>query len=240
MVPNLWRSLLSLLGQETDEQRSDPTTMSDWYMIVGLGNPGKDYENTRHNMGWMALDALAKRYNLRYDETQFKAVFAKTTLQGRRVLLVKPQTYMNLSGQAVQPLASFYKVPPERILVVQDDMDIEFGTLRLRASGSAGGQKGLKDILNRMGTQDIARLRLGISRPPGKMPARAWVLQQFRGDDAIDAATAADRAADAIETWLASGIEIAMSSHNNTTVDDARVGVVLPKPAPTPQTSDET
>lgn len=203
---------------------------TDWYMIVGLGNPGREYEETRHNIGWLALDALAKRYNLRYDETRDKAIIAKGTIRNKRVLLVKPQTYMNLSGQSVQPLSKFFKVTPDRILVVADDMDIDFGKLRLRAQGSAGGQKGLKDILQRMGTQEISRLRLGIGRPPGKMPAPAWVLQKFQGDDAIIAAQLADRGADAIETWLASGIEIAMSNHNNVSVQDSRVGVILPKP----------
>lgn len=206
--------------------------MTDWYMIVGLGNPGREYENTRHNIGWMALDELARRYSVTYDESQHKAILAKTTIQGERVLLVKPQTYMNLSGQAVQPLASFYKVNPDRILVVNDDLDIDFGALRLRKKGSAGGQKGLADILNRMGTQEIARVRIGIGRPPGKMPAKAWVLRKFEGDDAIDAARIAERAADAIETWLVSGIEIAMNHHNSATLDDPRVGVVMPPKQP--------
>jgi len=198
-------------------------------MIVGLGNPGPKYEGTRHNIGWAALDTLANRYNIRYDETQFKAIYAKATIQGKRVLLVKPQTYMNLSGEAVQPLASFFKVDNDKILVVNDDLDIDFGSLRLRKKGGAGGQKGLADILNRLGTNDIDRLRVGIGRPPGKMPAKAWVLRKFEGDDAIDADRVADRAADAIETWLASGIEVAMTAHNNTTIEESRVGVVLPK-----------
>ncbi|MEM6284623.1 MAG: aminoacyl-tRNA hydrolase [Chloroflexota bacterium] len=215
--------------------------MSDWHMIVGLGNPGREYNNTRHNIGWAALNALARRYSITFDETQFKAIFAKATIRGKKVLLVKPQTYMNLSGQAVQPLAGFYRVDPSRLLVVYDDMDVDFGSLRLRAKGSAGGQKGMKDIINRLGTEEIDRLRLGIDRPPGRMPARAWVLRKFEGDDKIDADHMADRAADAIETWLVSGIEIAMSNHNNTTIEDPRVGVVLPpkpKPAPEPLTEE--
>ncbi len=203
--------------------------MTDWHMIVGLGNPGPKYDGTRHNIGWAALDTLANRYNIRYDESQFKAIYAKATIQGKRVLLVKPQTYMNLSGEAVQPLASFFKVDNDKILVVNDDLDIDFGSLRLRKKGGAGGQKGLADILNRLGTNDIDRLRVGIGRPPGKMPAKAWVLRKFEGDDAIDADRVADRAADAIETWLASGIEVAMTAHNNTTIEESRVGVVLPK-----------
>lgn len=230
----MFRRLWEQLAGKRSQAQEQPDNMTDWYMIVGLGNPGKDYENTRHNMGWMALDALADRYGLRYNETQHKAVFTKAVIQGERVLLVKPQTYMNLSGQAVQPLTSYYKITPERVLVVHDDLDTDFGMLRLRAKGGAGGQKGLKDIIQRLGTDGIARLKLGIGRPPGKMPASAYVLQAFKGDDAIIAAQLSDRAADAMETWLASGIEITMSRHNNLTVDDARVGVVLPKPKPQP------
>jgi PTH1 family peptidyl-tRNA hydrolase len=221
-----FQSLSMLFSKRKPQEQTQ--TMTDWYMIVGLGNPGREYADTRHNIGWAALDELAKRYNITFDETQHKAILAKATIRGERVLIVKPQTYMNLSGQAVQPLASFYKVDPDRILVVNDDMDIDFGALRLRKKGSAGGQKGLGDILKRMGTQEIARLRIGIGRPPGKMPAKAWVLRKFEGDDAITAARVAERAADAIETWLASGIEVAMSHHNSATVDDPRVGVVEP------------
>ena len=204
--------------------------MAKWYMIVGLGNPGREFENTRHNIGWMALDALASRYNLRYDETRSKAIIAKGDIQGKRVLLVKPQTYMNLSGGAVQPLAAFYKVPKERVLVVNDDLDIEFGTLRIRAKGSAGGQKGLADIIQRLGSPQVNRVRIGIGRPPGKMPPSAWVLRKFEGDDAIIAAQIADRAADAIETWLAGGINLTMNHHNSGSLDDPPVGIVLPKP----------
>jgi peptidyl-tRNA hydrolase, PTH1 family len=214
--------------------------MVDQYMVVGLGNPGRQYENTRHNIGWHALDTVAKRYLLKYDETQFKAIFSKATIQEKRVLLVKPQTYMNLSGQAVQPLASYYKIPTERILVVNDDLDIDFGMIRLRAKGGAGGQKGLKDIMNRLGTQEVNRLRIGIGRPPGRMPAKAYVLQKFHGDDEIMAAQVADRAADAIESWLSAGIELTMTHHNNNTVDDDRVGIIKPPPAePEPESKPE-
>jgi PTH1 family peptidyl-tRNA hydrolase len=212
-------------------------TVTDWSMIVGLGNPGREYENTRHNIGWFALDALAKRYNLRYDQSKHKAIYATGEMHGKRVLLVKPQTYMNLSGESIQPLAKFYKVPPSRILVVNDDMDIELGKLRLRAKGSAGGQKGLANILQRMGTQEIARVRIGIGRPPGRMPARAWVLMKFHGDDMITSAIMADRTADAIETWLVSGIEIAMNHHNTASADDSRIGIIYP---PTPKTEKPT
>jgi PTH1 family peptidyl-tRNA hydrolase len=200
-------------------------------MIVGLGNPGKQYENTRHNLGWFAIDELARRAAASFDEQQHKALIAKTTLQNKRVLLVKPQTFMNLSGESVQPLASFYKVAPADILVLYDELDLPFGTLRLRANGSAGGQNGMKSILQRLATQDIARVRLGIGRPPGKMDPSAWVLKAFEGDEAITAAKLADRAADAAETWLLGGIEHAMTSHNTVTAESPRVGVVAPKPA---------
>lgn len=206
--------------------------MSDWYMVVGLGNPGREYMNTRHNVGWMAIDSLARRAHVNLNETQFKAVFAKAELQGKRVLLVKPQTYMNLSGEAVQPLAKFYKIPPQRIMVVNDDMDVPFGKLRVRQKGSAGGQKGLADIIQRMGTQEIARIRMGIDRPPGRMPARAWVLAPFSYEDLISATQLADRAADAVETWLLSGIDVTMNHHNTSSIDGPLVGVVRKQPKP--------
>ena len=188
--------------------------MADLYLIVGLGNPGRQYEKTRHNVGWRVLDELARRYNLRFDKNEKKALTASGTVKGRRVLLAKPQTYMNLSGEAVRGLVDFYKIPAEHILVISDDLDVPLGTLRLRASGSAGGQGGLKNIIQHLGTQDFNRVRFGIGRPPGKMQARDYVLQAFSGDDDILANEVADKAANAVEAWLAEGIVAAMSRYN--------------------------
>ncbi|MBZ0276533.1 MAG: aminoacyl-tRNA hydrolase, partial [Anaerolineae bacterium] len=183
--------------------------MTDWYLIIGLGNPGKEYENTRHNVGFRVLDELARRYGLTFGKKERKAVVATGMIHGKKVILAKPQTFMNLSGEAVRALTDFYKVEIGRILVVSDDLDIPLGTLRLRKEGSAGGQGGLKSIIQHLGSQSFNRLRFGISRPPGKMDPKDYVLQAFRDDDAILATEVVDRAADADESWLVEGIDLA-------------------------------
>lgn len=202
--------------------------MAELYLIVGLGNPGAKYEQTRHNIGFRAVEALAKKHGLSFSKQEHKALVAGGTLLGRRVLLAKPQTYMNASGDAVGPLMRFYKIEPENLLVVSDDLDTPLGTLRMRASGSSGGQNGLKHILQRLGTQDIARLRLGISRPPGRMDPVGWVLTPFKGDDEILAAQVIDRAVQAMETWLTDGVELAMSRYNG------NIDQTAGKPTPSP------
>lgn len=188
--------------------------MSELYLIVGLGNPGPRYEKTRHNIGFRAVERLAQKHGLTFSKIEQRAQVTSGTILGRRVILAKPQTFMNLSGDSVAPLARFYKIEPDHILVVHDDLDLPLGTLRLRETGSSGGQNGLKHILQRLGTQDIPRVRLGIGRPPGRMDPVDYVLTPFKGDDEILAAEVLDRAAAAIETWLTEGIELAMSRHN--------------------------
>lgn len=205
--------------------------MTDWYLIVGLGNPGKDYEDTRHNVGFRVLDELARRYGLAFGKTERKAQVASGTLKNKKVILAKPQTYMNLSGEAVRSLVDFYKVEVPNILIVADDLDIPLGTVRLRQSGSAGGQNGIKSVIQHLGTQDFNRLRFGIGRPPGKMQAKDHVLSAFKGDDAILASQVIDRASDAVETWLTDGIELAMTRHNG--------DIDQPKAAPKPVTREK-
>lgn len=195
--------------------------MSELHLIVGLGNPGPKYAATRHNVGWHVLDALAQRHGLAFSKTEKKAITAAGQVAGRRVLLAKPQTFMNLSGEAVRGLVDFYKVDLARLLVIADDLDIPLGTLRLRPSGSAGGQKGIASTIQHLGTQDFSRLRFGIGRPPGRMDPAAYVLQPFTGDDAILARETADRAAAAVEMWLREGIEAAMSRYNGDIQDKA-------------------
>jgi PTH1 family peptidyl-tRNA hydrolase len=188
--------------------------MTDWHLIVGLGNPGKEYAETRHNVGFRVVDELARRFGLTFGKKERKAVVATGVILGKKVVLARPQTYMNLSGEAVRALVDFYKVEMPRILVVSDDLDIPLGTIRLRKFGGAGGQGGMKNVIQHLGTHDFNRLRFGIGRPPGKMNPKDYVLQAFRGDDAILAAEVVDRAANAVETWLTEGIEIAMTRHN--------------------------
>ncbi len=190
------------------------STMTDWNLIVGLGNPGAKYENTRHNIGYRAVEAYARKYGLSFDRQEHKALVAGGTILGRRVLLAKPLTFMNLSGESVQPLMRFYKIEPPNLLVVCDDLDTPLGTLRLRPTGSSGGQNGLKSIIERLGTPNVNRLRLGISRPPGRMNPADYVLMPFRGDDEILVMETIDRAIKAVDTWLTEGTELAMSRHN--------------------------
>jgi len=192
--------------------------MVDRYLIVGLGNPGVRYANTRHNIGFRCVDALAERHGLSFAKQQGKALIASGTIAGRPVLLAKPQTYMNASGESVSALASFYKIAPDRILVIFDDLDLPVGTLRMRKSGGAGGQKGMKSIIEKLGTQEFSRLRFGIGRPPGRMDPADYVLLPFRDDDeSILVAEAIDRVVQAVHTWLAEGIDIAMNQCNGST-----------------------
>lgn len=189
--------------------------MAETFLIVGLGNPGARYENTRHNVGFLAVERLAQRHGLTFNKTEHRAQTASGLIQGKRVILAKPMTFMNVSGDSIGPLAHFYKIEPDHIIIVCDDMDIPMATLRIRKSGSSGGQNGLKHILQRLGTQDIPRIRMGIGRPPGRMDPADHVLSKLKGDDQILAIETADRAADAIEMWLREGIDMAMNRFNS-------------------------
>lgn len=186
------------------------------FLIVGLGNPGKEYQNTRHNIGFQVVEALATAYNLKFDGNKAKARFADGFVAGKRVVIAKPQTYMNLSGSSVRGLVDFYKIPLANIVVICDDLDIPAGTLRIRSKGGAGGQKGLRHIIEQLGTQEIARMRLGIGRPPGRMEPAAFVLRPFRDEEVILMQETIDRAIKAIELWLQEGVEMAMNRYNGT------------------------
>jgi len=188
--------------------------MDDRYLLVGLGNPGREYQKNRHNVGFQVLDYLANRHGLAYSRKRNDAFIATGSVVGRQVILAKPQTYMNRSGRSVSGLMRFYKIPAERLLVVVDDLDLPVGSLRLRGSGGSAGQKGMKDIIAHLGSEDFARLRVGIDRPPGRMDPADYVLQDFSKDQRAVIDETYSRAADAIETWLRDGIELAMSRHN--------------------------
>jgi PTH1 family peptidyl-tRNA hydrolase len=184
------------------------------YLIVGLGNPGREYRGNRHNMGFMLVDRLAERLGVSFSRLESKALATKGDYQGRRIVLAKPQTYMNLSGQAVGGLVRFYKVPPENLLVAYDDVDLPLGTVRLRPGGGSAGQKGMASIIERLGTQEFPRLRLGIGRPPGRMDAAAYVLQDFTSGETALLRETLDRAVDAALTFVTQGLEAAMNQYN--------------------------
>lgn len=188
--------------------------MTEKRLIVGLGNPGAKYEKTRHNVGWRVIDELAHRHNLGGGRSERRAQTWDGAIGGVRVKLAKPLTYMNRSGESLRALMDYYHIASENLIVVHDDLDTPFGKLRLRKSGGHGGQKGLRSIIGHLGGDAFARLRFGIGRPPGKMQPVDFVLQRFKGDDAILADEVTVRAANAIELWLSDGIEAAMSQFN--------------------------
>ncbi|MBK9007468.1 MAG: aminoacyl-tRNA hydrolase [Anaerolineae bacterium] len=188
--------------------------MTDPYLLIGLGNPGREYANTRHNFGFMAIDRLAVRLNARGMKVQSKAIVMDSKYEDHKLILAKPQTYMNLSGQSVQGLAHFYKIPNENLMILSDDLDLPFGTIRIRASGGPGGQRGLSSILEKLGTKDIPRMRLGIGRPPGRMDPADYVLQNFSRDDLKSLSELLDRAADAALEFVVNGLTAAMNKFN--------------------------
>jgi PTH1 family peptidyl-tRNA hydrolase len=184
------------------------------YLFVGLGNPGREYRQTRHNAGFMLLDRLAERLEISFTRMESKALVAKTDYRGRRVILAKPQTFMNLSGQAVSALMRFYKVPVERLMVAYDDVDLPLGTIRIRPGGGSAGHKGMASIIERLGKQDFPRLRLGVGRPPGRMEAADYVLQDFKPEELKLLRLTLDRAAEAAFLFLMDGLEAAMNEYN--------------------------
>lgn len=184
-------------------------------LVVLLGNPGSKYDGTRHNIGFMTADALEKKTGVRINRAKFRALTAKCQLGGESVLLMKPQTYMNLSGEAVAEAARFYKLPPEKVLVVCDDVSLPCGRLRFRVKGSAGGHNGLKSIISCLGSDAFPRLKIGVGAPPHPEYDMAdWVLGTFRGADAEAASKAVSEAADAIECFIKDGAERAMNKYN--------------------------
>ena len=185
------------------------------WLVVGLGNPGPKYDWTRHNMGFLVIDELAQREKIPVQKLKFKALTNTAVIGDQSVLLMKPTTYMNLSGGAVGEAARFYKIPPERILVISDDVALPQGKLRIRRSGSAGGHNGLKDIIAHLGGDGFPRIKVGVGGKPHPDSDMAdWVLGKFTGQDKKVMEEAIKRAADAVETLLKSGVDQAMSRYN--------------------------
>lgn len=186
-------------------------------LIVGLGNPGIEYARSRHNVGFQCVERLAAEHRLSFSKHQFKAILAQGDIHGRRTVLAKPLTYMNLSGTSVGSLAHFYKVLPSDLLVVCDDLDLPLGRLRLRPGGSSAGHKGMTSIINCLGTDAFPRLRIGIGRP-GNGDTVDFVLGRPNQDDEITMVRVLDRALGAISVFLTQGIEEAMNQYNGVVV----------------------
>ena len=188
--------------------------MTDPYLLIGLGNPGREYKDTRHNIGFMLIDHLAEKIGARGMKVQSKAIITSGLYEERKLILAKPQTYMNLSGQSVQGLLHFYKIPLENLLVAHDDLDIPYGTIRIRPTGGPGGQRGMANTIELLGTKDFPRLRLGIGRPPGRMDPKDYVLQDFSKDELKLMPELLTRATDAALEFVMKGLNAAMNKYN--------------------------
>lgn len=185
------------------------------WIVAFLGNPGLKYNGTRHNAGFMAADAMEKKLGVSINKMRFKALTQTADIGGKKVLLMKPQTYMNLSGDAIVQAANFYKVPPECVIVVSDETALPIGRLRIRRGGSAGGHNGLKSVIARLGTDQFPRIRLGVGdKPHPDYDMADWVLSAFKGQDAADMELVAKKAADAVECYITEGADRAMNRFN--------------------------
>jgi len=184
------------------------------YLLIGFGTTGSEYRDTRHNVGFMLIDRLIVRLNARGMKVQSKAIVTNAVYEDRKLILAKPQTYMNLSGQSAQGLLHFYKLPVENMLIAHDDLDIPFGTIRIRPKGGPGGQGGMASTISQLGTKDFPRLRIGIGRPPGRMDPAAYVLQDFSREEMKVLSEIIDRAADAALEFAKNGVNAAMNKYN--------------------------
>jgi len=183
-------------------------------LIVGLGNPGRQYAATRHNVSYRVVELVAEKWGLRLRRSRFRGRLALGQVAGVRVGLLQPTTFMNNSGQSVAPAARYYRVAPERILVISDDVHLELGRLRLRRGGSAGGHGGLASVIRELGSSDFPRLRVGVAGPGAEVDRIAYVLGRFRAEEVAPAVLAVRRAAEAVEVWLGEGLEAAANRFN--------------------------
>ena len=187
------------------------------WLIVGLGNPGREYEKTRHNCGFRALDVLAAKLDCKVDKLKFQGLFCQTNYQGKKLFLLKPQTFMNLSGRSVLQLSAFFHIPPQRIIVLFDDISLEPGRLRVRADGSAGGHNGIKSIIQELGSQDFPRVKIGVgAKPHPEYELADWVLGGFTPQEEKALAPALERAADAALYIMQHGVPETANRFNGT------------------------
>lgn len=188
--------------------------MEDLYIIAGLGNPGNRYENTRHNVGFEAIDYLSHKYSIPVTKLKFKALYGDGSIGGKRVLLVKPQTFMNLSGESLRDVVEWYKIPMERLIVIYDDIDLEMGKIRVRGKGSAGTHNGMKSIIYQLQDDGFPRVRIGIGKPPQGWDLADYVLSKFGPEARKTMNESIMKACDAIATIVTSDLNSAMNSFN--------------------------
>lgn len=183
------------------------------FLIVGLGNPGSKYEKTRHNVGFDVIDLLSDKYNIQLNREKFKGIYGDGLIASQKVIMLKPGTYMNLSGESVREISDFYKIPPENIIVIHDDISLDCGRLRIRGQGSAGGHNGIKNIILNLATDKFVRIKVGVGQPDGDLVS--FVLGRFPGEDRKKVEKVFDAVGMAAEIIIGEGIDKAMNKYNN-------------------------
>ena len=212
-MSGIWDRIKGILGwvkREPDKKEDDRVM----YIIAGLGNPTREYEKTRHNVGFEVIDVLADMLGTTVEEKKFKGCYGRGIIGGEKVLLLKPQTFMNLSGESIRAASDFYKVDPEHIIIIYDDISLDVGQLRSRNKGSAGGHNGIKNIIAHLGTQEFPRIKVGVGDKPKKMDLADYVLSRFSKEDRAAMEDAFKEAAKAVEVMITEGMDIAMNQFN--------------------------
>ena len=212
-MSGIWDRIKGILGwvkREPDKKEDDRVM----YIIAGLGNPTREYEKTRHNVGFEVIDVLADMLGTTVEEKKFKGCYGRGIIGGEKVLLLKPQTFMNLSGESIRAASDFYKVDPEHIIIIYDDISLDVGQLRIRKKGSAGGHNGIKNIIAHLGTQEFPRIKVGVGDKPKKMDLADYVLSRFSKEDRAAMEDAFKEAAKSVEVMITEGMDIAMNQFN--------------------------
>lgn len=212
-MSGIWDRIKGILGwvkREPDKKEDDRVM----YIIAGLGNPTREYEKTRHNVGFEVIDVLADMLGTTVEEKKFKGCYGRGIIGGEKVLLLKPQTFMNLSGESIRAASDFYKVDPEHIIIIYDDISLDVGQLRIRKKGSAGGHNGIKNIIAHLGTQEFPRIKVGVGDKPKKMDLADYVLSRFSKEDRAAMEDAFKEAAKAVEVMITEGMDAAMNQFN--------------------------
>lgn len=212
-MSGIWDRIKGILGwvkREPDKKEDDRVM----YIIAGLGNPTREYEKTRHNVGFEVIDVLADMQGTTVEEKKFKGCYGRGIIGGEKVLLLKPQTFMNLSGESIRAASDFYKVDPEHIIIIYDDISLDVGQLRIRKKGSAGGHNGIKNIIAHLGTQEFPRIKVGVGDKPKKMDLADYVLSRFSKEDRAAMEDAFKEAAKAVEVMITEGMDTAMNQFN--------------------------
>jgi PTH1 family peptidyl-tRNA hydrolase len=216
-IKNLFGGFRRAPREKSEEAPAMPSQAETRWVIAGLGNPGEEYSRSRHNAGFRVMERIAKSKHVQFDRKKFKGTIAEVELAGSRALLVKPQTYYNGSGECLAAVLGYYKVPPARLIVVHDELDLEVGRLRLKQGGSDAGNRGVRSVAQTLGTPDFIRVRVGVSRPPGESESKDYLLESMSAVARADLDHAIQRAADAVEAIIADGLERAMGRFNQRT-----------------------